>query len=91
MYLSDGACACWSLFRHRAHALMPCLGSLLAILPWAGVMYSPHFATAMLCLLLEYLAAEGWLGPALTILQVYREAPLTSCHSSGSGDMCLSS
>lgn len=53
----------------RAPALVPALASLAGLLPFVGVMYSPSFPVAMLCLLLEYLIAESWFGPAISIMQ----------------------
>jgi MFS family permease len=52
-----------------AAAIVPALGSLLALLPFFGVMYADNFYASLACLLLEYLLAEGWFGPALSIMQ----------------------
>jgi uncharacterized protein (DUF2062 family) len=51
-----------------AAAIVPALGSLLALIPFLGVMYAENFYVSLGCLLLEYLLAEGWFGPALSII-----------------------
>jgi hypothetical protein len=48
------------------------VGGLLALVPMVGVVWAPTFAFAMIALLLEYLLAECWLGPVITMLQVRR-------------------
>jgi len=53
----------------RAPALVPAIGSLLAIVPFLGVLYSSNFYVAMFCLFVEYLVAECWFGPAISVLQ----------------------
>lgn len=62
----------WCVMVGRAVALVPALGSVLAVGPLVAMLVlSPHdLAASLAWLSLEYLLAEGWLGPALALLQV---------------------
>mmetsp|Transcript_17829 Transcript_17829/g.28874 ORF Transcript_17829/g.28874 Transcript_17829/m.28874 type:complete len:476 (-) Transcript_17829:141-1568(-) len=59
----------WLVTNKSSPAYVPAISSILGIIPFLGVMYSNNFWVAILCLLIEYLAAESWFGPALSILQ----------------------
>jgi hypothetical protein len=64
-----------------AFAMVPALGSLLAILPFAGVVMYQSFGVAMVCLGLEYVLGEIWLPPAVTLLQVRCMPPHARHHT----------
>ncbi len=49
--------------------LVPAVGSVLGILAMAPVLYTGNFWVAMTGLLLEYVVAECWFGPAIAALQ----------------------
>lgn len=53
----------------RVRAWVPMVGSLLAIPCWVGVVQSGDFYTSLAFLLAEYIVAECWFGPTVTILQ----------------------
>lgn len=53
----------------RARAYVIVVSALLAIGPMAGVLFLPSFDGAMGMLFLEYLLAETWFGPTLSLLQ----------------------
>ncbi len=53
---------------HRA-ALVPTVGSLVAIPFWLGAMHAPNFFVSMGCLLCAYLAAECWYGATTAMVQ----------------------
>ncbi|CAM9620197.1 unnamed protein product, partial [Chrysoparadoxa australica] len=53
----------------RVKAWVPMIGSLLAVPLWIAVVTSTDFYTAIAALFLEYLVAECWFGPSVTILQ----------------------
>jgi hypothetical protein len=54
---------------HQPRVWVPALGAVIALPFMFGVVCSPTFFTAMLCLVGEYLAAECWFGPTLAFLQ----------------------
>jgi len=53
----------------RAVALVPAAASVLGYLPFFGLMVATDFRWSIFCLMLEYLIAESWFGPALSIMQ----------------------
>jgi hypothetical protein len=53
---------------HRA-ALVPAVGSLVAIPFWLGAMHARSFYVSMAFLLVAYLAAECWYGATLSMVQ----------------------
>lgn len=50
-------------------AWVPMVGSLLAVPCWMGVVSGGDFYTSLAFLLAEYMVAECWFGPTVTILQ----------------------
>lgn len=52
-----------------ARAWLMALSSFLAIPAWTAVMMAPSFNIAIAFLLIEYLVAECWFGPAVAVLQ----------------------
>mmetsp|Transcript_11270 Transcript_11270/g.18412 ORF Transcript_11270/g.18412 Transcript_11270/m.18412 type:complete len:484 (-) Transcript_11270:181-1632(-) len=59
----------WVREKPAAPALVPALSSILGVGPFLGIMYGPNFTVCIICLFVEYLFAEAWLGSAYTILQ----------------------
>lgn len=53
----------------RWSAWLPGLGAALGFLPFIGVMYSTNFYAAIAFYFFEYLFAECWFGPAISIVQ----------------------
>lgn len=53
----------------RYKAWVPMAGCLLAVPTWAAVVSAGDFRIAMACLFAEYIVAECWFGPAVSILQ----------------------
>ncbi|CAM9202297.1 unnamed protein product, partial [Sphacelaria rigidula] len=53
----------------RARMYIPAIGALLAIPTFLGVILVPSFYGSMFFLFLEYLVAECWFGPAISVLQ----------------------
>lgn len=53
----------------RARAWVPMVGSLLAVPCWMGVVSGANFYVSLAFLLAEYVVAECWFGPTVTILQ----------------------
>jgi hypothetical protein len=68
-YLGGAISDAWCKRTPRARALIPAIGSSLALLPFALTMFSSNFYVSIAGLFLEYLLAECWFGPALAILQ----------------------
>ena len=58
----------------QARSYVPMLGSLLAVPFMAGTVLVPSFHLSMFLLFMEYLFAECWFGPALSVMQ--SELPL---------------
>jgi len=59
----------WSAKDQRARAWLPALGALLGLIPFIGVVYFENFYASIACLFVEYIFAECWFGPALSIIQ----------------------
>lgn len=53
----------------RARMYIPAIGALLGIPTFLCVLLVPSFYASMFFLFLEYLAAECWFGPAISVLQ----------------------
>jgi MFS family permease len=51
-------------------ASLPGYGGVIAVLPLAAACFTQHFQFAMFMLAAQYLFAECWLGPGMTLLQV---------------------
>lgn len=64
-YISD----LWSARDERARAWLPALGATLGLIPFIGVVYFQNFYASIACLFFEYILAECWFGPALSIIQ----------------------
>jgi hypothetical protein len=64
----------WSARNVPALAWLPGLGALASAIPAVAALHCGSFSGAMLLLLLFYGFGECWLGPGMTLLQVYRQA-----------------
>ena len=53
----------------RVRAWVPMVGCLLAVPCWIGVVSGTNFYVSLGFLLAEYIVAECWFGPTVTILQ----------------------
>ena len=53
----------------RWSAWLPAAGAILGFLPMIGVLYMKNFYAAIAFYFFEYLFAECWFGPALSIIQ----------------------
>ncbi|CAM9252164.1 unnamed protein product [Ascophyllum nodosum] len=53
----------------RVRAWVPMVGSILAVPCWMGVVSGADFYVSLAFLLAEYVVAECWFGPTVTILQ----------------------
>jgi len=60
----------WTATQPKAKAWIPAIGCLLGYPLFVGVLYSPNFYGSITCLFFEYLVAECWFGPALSIIQL---------------------
>jgi len=60
----------WSRTQIKARAWVPAIGSLLGFFPFVGVLYASNFYVSIVCLFFEYLFAECWFGPAISIIQL---------------------
>jgi len=59
----------WRQYDPRGAAWVPAIGSSCGYIPFLGVLFANNFYLAMFSLMLEYFVAEGWFGPAISILQ----------------------
>ncbi|GBG25100.1 Hexuronate transporter [Hondaea fermentalgiana] len=64
-FLSDR----WRRTDPRGAAWVPAIAGACGFIPFLGVLFADNFYLAMFSLMLEYLIAEGWFGPAISILQ----------------------
>lgn len=60
----------WTKTQPKAKAWIPAIGCILGYPLMIGVLYSGDFYASIVCLFFEYLVAECWFGPALSIIQV---------------------
>jgi len=65
-YLSD----LWTKKEPKARAWVPAIGSILGLVPFIGAVFAPNFYSSIACLLLAYIFAECWFGPAISIIQL---------------------
>lgn len=56
-------------------------GAALGLVPFIGTMFLPNFYGSIACLFLEYLIAESWFGPAISLMQVRAVRPLRVNHT----------
>ncbi|CAM9695078.1 unnamed protein product [Pylaiella littoralis] len=54
---------------NRARMFIPAIGALLGLPAFLLVIITPNFYASMFFLFLEYLVAECWFGPAISVLQ----------------------
>ncbi|CAM9103237.1 unnamed protein product [Ectocarpus sp. 13 AM-2016] len=55
--------------QHKARMYIPAIGALLGAPTFFLVIVTPNFYAAMFFLFVEYLVAECWFGPAISVLQ----------------------
>jgi len=65
-YLADR----WSKRQVKARAWVPAIGCLLGLVPFIGTLYFTNFYVSLVCYFFEYLFAECWFGPAISIIQI---------------------
>jgi MFS family permease len=74
--LGGGVIGDWLLRTRRSRLLVPIVGGLVAAAAWAGVVLKSNFTLAMVFLGVEYLFAEAWFGPTLSVVQELAPANL---------------
>ena len=60
----------WAKKQVKARAWVPAIGSVLGFIPFIGTLYFENFYASIACLFFEYLFAECWFGPAISIIQL---------------------
>lgn len=69
-YLGGAIADRWSKRNVKARAWVPAIGSILGFIPFIGTLYFENFYVSLVCYFFEYLFAECWFGPAISIIQV---------------------